>query len=46
MQNLIYKIQRWFDLNLSWFFINARKQEAWCEHLKEKYPEDYQKSIK
>jgi hypothetical protein len=31
------KFEKWFDLNLGWFFINGHKQEAWCEHLKEKY---------
>ena len=31
------RIEKWLDLNLGWFFINGRKQDQWCEHLKEKY---------
>lgn len=39
------KFQKWFELNLGWFFINGRRQEEWIEYLKKKYPEDYQKSL-
>lgn len=46
MKKIIYKLERWFDLNLGWFFTNSRKQEEWCEYLKQKYPEDYQNSVK
>jgi hypothetical protein len=37
------RFEKWFDLNLSWFFINGTKQEYWCEHLKKKYPDEYKK---
>lgn len=39
------RIEKWFDLRLAWFFVSNRKQEEWCEHLKNKYPDEYQKSI-
>jgi hypothetical protein len=32
-----YKIIKWFELNLGWFFINGRKQEAYIEYLRNKY---------
>ena len=32
-----YKINKWFELNLGWFFINGRKQDAWRKYLKKKY---------
>ena len=44
MKTLIKRLQKWFDLNLAWFFINGQKQEKWCETLKVKYPEEYQKN--
>jgi thymidine kinase len=31
------RLQKWFDLNVGWFFVNGRKQEAWFEYLKNKY---------
>jgi hypothetical protein len=37
MRNLIYRINKWFDLNLGWFFVNPYKQEAWREYLNKKY---------
>ena len=37
MKNLTYRFQRWFDINLGWFFINGRKQEKWFDYLREKY---------
>lgn len=36
---LIYKINRWFELNYGWFFVNGRKQDNWYKHLNEKYNE-------
>ena len=45
MKSLTKRIEKWFDLNLGWFFINGYKQEDWQEQLKEKYPEDF-KSFK
>jgi hypothetical protein len=32
--------EKWFELNLGWFFVNGRKQESWFKHLKEKYPNE------
>lgn len=37
------RLEKWFDFNLSWFFVNGSKQEDWCEHLKKKYPDEYKK---
>ena len=34
---MLKKLNRWFELNLGWFFINGRKQEQWNEYLKNKY---------
>lgn len=42
MKTLIKRFEKWFDLNLGWFFTNGRKQEELCEYLKVKYPEEYQ----
>lgn len=39
------RIEKWFDLRLAWFFVGGRKQEQWIEHLKIKYPDEYQKSL-
>lgn len=38
------RFEKWFDMNLGWFFINGSKQENWHEYLKNKYPEDYKAS--
>ena len=37
MKKLIYKINKWFELNLGWLFVNGRNQEWYCSYLKEKY---------
>jgi len=37
MKKLLQKLSRWFDLNLSWFVINGRKQGEHAKCLKEKY---------
>ena len=37
------KFEKWFDLNVGWFFINGYKQKNWTQHLKEKYPEEFNK---
>jgi hypothetical protein len=34
MRNMWYKLNRWFELNLGWFFINGRKQLSWAERLR------------
>ena len=41
MKSLLKRFEKWFDLNISWFFINGRKQDSWCEYLRNKYPEEY-----
>jgi len=30
-------MNKWFEINLGWFFINGMKQEEWNEYLKKKY---------
>lgn len=44
MRTFTKRLEKWFDLNLGWFFINGKKQEKYCELLKEKYPEEYKAS--
>ena len=44
MKTLIKRLEKFFDLHIGWFFINGRKQEKYCEFLKEKYPEEYKAS--
>ena len=34
---LLKQINRWFDLNLGWFFINGMKTKHWNNYLKRKY---------
>jgi hypothetical protein len=34
---MIKKINKWFELNWGWLFINGRKQEDWAEYLRKKY---------
>ena len=41
---MIKKLNRWFELNLGWFFINGRKQEQWNEYLKNKYKNENNRS--
>jgi len=31
------KINKWFELNLGWFFVNGRKRASWAEYLRKKY---------
>jgi hypothetical protein len=42
MKTIMKKFEKWFDLNVGWFFINGYKQEAWKERLKEKYPKEFE----
>jgi len=37
MIKLIKKFDRWFELNIGWFFINGFKRDEWEDYLKEKY---------
>jgi len=32
-----YKLKKWIDLNIIWFFIHPRKHAALKKHLKKKY---------
>jgi hypothetical protein len=32
-----YKINKWFEQNLGWFFVNGRKQAAYAAYLRKKY---------
>ncbi len=34
---MIKKINKWFELNWGWLFVNGRKQEDWTEYLRKKY---------
>tara|TARA_Y100001938_G_C8007116_1_gene387944 strand:- start:830 stop:973 length:144 start_codon:yes stop_codon:yes gene_type:complete len=38
--NWRYKLMKWFDLNIGWFFVNGFKQEEWYEYIKDKYGKD------
>jgi hypothetical protein len=31
------KLNKWFDLNLGWFFVNGNKQADWFNYLQKKY---------
>ena len=33
---ILYKIEKWFNIYLGWFFINGMKQNDWVETLKQK----------
>jgi len=37
MKKLLLKLNRWFELNLGWFFVNGRKQDAYKDYPKSKY---------
>ena len=37
IKKTFYRINKWFELNLGWFFVNGRKQEVWEEYLRKKY---------
>ena len=37
MESMWYKLNKWFEINLGWFFINGRKQEHWHRYLRKKY---------
>jgi hypothetical protein len=41
---MLKKLNRWFELNWGWFFINGRKQEQWSEYLKNKYKNENNRS--
>lgn len=31
------KINKWFEMNIGWVFVNGRKRDRWGEYLREKY---------
>jgi len=37
IRDCTYKINKWFEINLGWFFINGHKLSAWIKHLNKKY---------
>jgi hypothetical protein len=39
MKNVIYKINKWFEINVGWFFVNGQKVDWYANYLKEKYNE-------
>ena len=41
---MLKKLNRWFELNCGWFFINGRKQEQWNDYLKNKYKNENNRS--
>lgn len=38
--SMLKKFERWFDLNLGWFFVSGRKQDAWREYIRKKHGSD------
>ena len=34
---MLKKLNRWFELNCGWFFINGKKQAEWADYLRKKY---------
>lgn len=37
INNIYRRIEKWFDLNIGWFFVNPNKQDRWIKYLNEKY---------
>lgn len=33
------RLNKWFEINWGWFFVNGRKQAEWADYLREKYKE-------
>lgn len=34
--SILKRFERWFNLNLGWFLVNGRKQDAWREYIRKK----------
>jgi hypothetical protein len=34
---MCYSINKWFEMNLGWLFVNGRKQAAYAAYLRKKY---------
>ena len=41
MNIILYKIYRFFELHIGWFFVNGHKREHWNNYLREKYKDDF-----
>jgi len=37
LKNVFKSLNKWFEINLGWFFVNGRKRSEWAKHLREKY---------
>lgn len=37
LEFLLKQINKWFEINLGWFFVNGRKRDLWGEYLRKKY---------
>ena len=37
---LFRKFEKWFDLNLGWFFVNGRKMDSWNKKINEKHKDN------
>jgi hypothetical protein len=37
MNNILSKIEKFFNLRFGWFFVNGNKLKKWNKFLKEKY---------
>jgi hypothetical protein len=37
MKKIINKINKWFELNLGFIFVNPNKTEHWNEYISKKY---------
>ena len=37
---MLIKLNRWFELNLGWMFVNGRKEEIHLRYLRKKYGKD------
>lgn len=38
MKQILKKIEKWFELKISWFLVNGNKQERHTQYLEKKYP--------
>jgi len=37
---LYKRFEKWFDINLGWFFVNGHKRNEYKNYLKERYGND------
>lgn len=38
MKIILHKLEKFFDLRVSWFFVNGNKTAEWTQYLAKKYP--------